>query len=207
MEIVNPQDAAAGLADIRAGMVVDWNARLYRIKMTWLQACGSCDGGLPMTCTCPVEDYRPVMAELVDALEKFRERASLLSASTMGEAFDRLEELVEKEKELARTRAELNEVYELAQKADRDGFGNVLTRDLYEVVTPPKGDASPATTAEPAAGPWAGLPERICPTCSHERSWHTNGNGESTAGCDKSDCLCPVSQDAIDETVPLPAAS
>lgn len=39
--------------------------------------------------------------------ELWGQRAALLSASTMGEAFDRLEELVAKEKELAKTRAEL----------------------------------------------------------------------------------------------------
>jgi hypothetical protein len=30
----------------------------------FLQQCGSCDAGLPMACTCPSGDYRPVMADL-----------------------------------------------------------------------------------------------------------------------------------------------
>jgi hypothetical protein len=41
----------------------------------FLELCGSCDAGLPMNCTCPSEDYRPVMLELVREIERLRARA------------------------------------------------------------------------------------------------------------------------------------
>jgi hypothetical protein len=40
----------------------------------FLQQCGSCDAGLPMSCTCPTGDYRPVMADLVAEVERLRQR-------------------------------------------------------------------------------------------------------------------------------------
>jgi hypothetical protein len=40
----------------------------------FLQQCGSCDAGLPMACTCPSGDYRPVMADLVAEVERLRQR-------------------------------------------------------------------------------------------------------------------------------------
>jgi hypothetical protein len=42
------------------------------ISQKWLQQCGSCDGGLPMNCTHPDEDYRPVMLALVREIELLR---------------------------------------------------------------------------------------------------------------------------------------
>lgn len=93
VEIVNPQDA------VRA---VDLDLKLSRIRNKWLRVCGPCDAGLPGTCTHPNEDYRTVIADLITDLEKFRGNAQLLSASTMGEAFDRLEELLAVEKRVAR---------------------------------------------------------------------------------------------------------
>lgn len=38
----------------------------------FLTQCGSCDAGLPMSCTCPTGDYRPVMSDLVDEVLKLR---------------------------------------------------------------------------------------------------------------------------------------
>lgn len=38
------------------------------IAEKWLQQCGPCDAGLPMGCTHPDEDYRPVIAALLDDL-------------------------------------------------------------------------------------------------------------------------------------------
>ncbi|MEU7170209.1 hypothetical protein ABZ949_01805 [Micromonospora tulbaghiae] len=38
----------------------------------FIQQCGSCDAGLPMSCTCPIGDYRPVMARLVAEVERLR---------------------------------------------------------------------------------------------------------------------------------------
>lgn len=38
----------------------------------FLNVCGSCDAGLPMSCTCPTGDYRPVMLDLVREVEALR---------------------------------------------------------------------------------------------------------------------------------------
>lgn len=38
----------------------------------FFQQCGVCDAGLPMSCTCPTEDYRPIMAALVEEVERLR---------------------------------------------------------------------------------------------------------------------------------------
>lgn len=37
-----------------------------------LVQCGSCDAGLPMSCTHPSEDYRPVLLDLVREVERLR---------------------------------------------------------------------------------------------------------------------------------------
>jgi hypothetical protein len=44
----------------------------------WLQQCGPCDIGMPSGCTHPDEDYRPVMAALVEELERTRRGAQTL---------------------------------------------------------------------------------------------------------------------------------
>lgn len=44
------------------------------IAEKWLQQCGPCDGGLPMGCSHPSEDYRPTIAALVDEVEYLREQ-------------------------------------------------------------------------------------------------------------------------------------
>ena len=38
----------------------------------FLQQCGSCDAGLLMSCTCPQQDFRPVMLDLVREVERLR---------------------------------------------------------------------------------------------------------------------------------------
>lgn len=45
---------------------------LVAIEEIWLQACPSCDAGLPYGCTHPGRDYRPVIAALVDEIEVLR---------------------------------------------------------------------------------------------------------------------------------------
>lgn len=45
---------------------------LEQIERDWLNACGACDAGLTMSCTCPAEDYRPVMLTLVREVERLR---------------------------------------------------------------------------------------------------------------------------------------
>lgn len=43
---------------------------LAGIEEKWLQQCGPCDGGLPMSCTHPTEDYRPVISDLLAAVRE-----------------------------------------------------------------------------------------------------------------------------------------
>lgn len=45
---------------------------LDAITERWLQICGPCDAGLPMGCSHPDADYRPVMAALVEEIERLR---------------------------------------------------------------------------------------------------------------------------------------
>lgn len=45
---------------------------LKAIQEKWLRQCGACDAGLPMSCVCPEEDYRPTMLELVREVERLR---------------------------------------------------------------------------------------------------------------------------------------
>jgi hypothetical protein len=47
-------------------------ADLDAIKKEWLNPCGACDAGLPMACTHPSGDYRPVMLSLVDEIGRLR---------------------------------------------------------------------------------------------------------------------------------------
>ena len=66
---------------------------LAAIEETWLQPCGACDAGLPMNCTHPEGDYRPVMLELVTELRRYRangkprSRRNQRSARKAGTAF------------------------------------------------------------------------------------------------------------------------
>lgn len=97
VEIVNPQDAL----------------RERAVKAT--AQCGPCDFGMvEFGCSCSEEDPRAVITDLVRELEKYRTNAALLSASTMGQAYDRLEELLEKEKLVVEARALVIAARELA---------------------------------------------------------------------------------------------
>jgi hypothetical protein len=51
---------------------------LDAIEDKWLQQCGSCDAGLPLSCSHPSEDYRPVMLTLVTEIRRLRRAAGLL---------------------------------------------------------------------------------------------------------------------------------
>ncbi|MEV0214376.1 hypothetical protein [Micromonospora sp. NPDC050695] len=42
----------------------------------WMELCGSCDAGLPQSCTCPTGDPRVVIAALVDEIVKQRQGAT-----------------------------------------------------------------------------------------------------------------------------------
>jgi hypothetical protein len=52
---------------------------------SFLQLCGTCDGGLPMACTCPTGDYRAVMLDLVREVERLRTVAWKLHDAMTGE--------------------------------------------------------------------------------------------------------------------------
>lgn len=56
----------------RRGEIAVDSVDLGTIKNKWLRHCGACDAGLPMSCVCPTEDYRPVMLELVREIERLR---------------------------------------------------------------------------------------------------------------------------------------
>lgn len=45
---------------------------LLAIEQKWLQMCGYCDAGLPILCTHPDGDYRPVMLRLLHDLRAYR---------------------------------------------------------------------------------------------------------------------------------------
>lgn len=47
---------------------------LDAIAEKWLKPCGSCDAGLPMTCTCPPDDFRPDMQRLIGRAATLRAR-------------------------------------------------------------------------------------------------------------------------------------
>lgn len=47
----------------------------------WLEMCGHCDGGLPMSCTCPGGDYRNPLFELRNLLLAERNRADVAEAA------------------------------------------------------------------------------------------------------------------------------
>ena len=80
------------------GRVVDGDLIARAVKAS--AQCGPHDFGMvEFGCSCSEEDPRAVIVDLVRVLEQFGERARLLSASTMGEAWDRLEELLAVEKE------------------------------------------------------------------------------------------------------------
>lgn len=40
----------------------------------WLNQCGSCDGGLPMNCSCPDTDPRQVIADLYSEVVHLRQK-------------------------------------------------------------------------------------------------------------------------------------
>ena len=45
---------------------------LQAISDKWLDECGPCDLGLPYGCTHPQEDYRPVIATLLNEVGRLR---------------------------------------------------------------------------------------------------------------------------------------
>ena len=59
----------------------DLDVDLQAVTAKWLQQCGSCDAGLSMNCTCPTDDYRPVMAVLVNEVQQLRNEIAEETAS------------------------------------------------------------------------------------------------------------------------------
>jgi hypothetical protein len=52
------------------------------LALKWLQVCATCDAGLPYGCSHPDEDYRPVIADLIDEVR--RVRAEIAAAEHRG---------------------------------------------------------------------------------------------------------------------------
>lgn len=46
----------------------------------WLEMCGSCDAGLPMSCTCPPGDIRTVLQEALAEVEQLRKHSITLNS-------------------------------------------------------------------------------------------------------------------------------
>lgn len=63
---------------------------LGAVRAKWLNQCAHCDAGLPWGCTCPDDDPRSVILQLVSALEDLYQNYDMLLCSTMGEAMDEL---------------------------------------------------------------------------------------------------------------------
>lgn len=99
---------------------------LDNIRRLWLNQCGYCDAGLPMNCTCPRDDHRHVIAEMVIHLEAIYDNHTLLLTSTMGEAVDELELLSE-------TRSKLREVYLMARD---QSFTSAAAREIMLLIPP-----------------------------------------------------------------------
>ena len=76
----------------------------------WLNICGGCDAGLPMSCTCPDGDPRPVMARLVAEIERQRG------------------ELAEVTRQRDEARAERDAMTEVADRNKRDYIRAVAER-------------------------------------------------------------------------------
>lgn len=64
---------------------------LDEIRQKWLNQCGCCDAGLPMSCTCTTDDPRHVILALVNHLEDLYGNHDMLLCSTMGEAYEQME--------------------------------------------------------------------------------------------------------------------
>lgn len=64
---------------------------LDAISQKWLQPCGPCDGGLPMSCSHPDEDYRNVILALVNRVRELevRERVDKAIEDVLNEAVNR----------------------------------------------------------------------------------------------------------------------
>lgn len=62
------------------------NLDVEAIRAEWLNQCGPCDGGLPMGCSCPDADPRPVIGDLVAALDESRAEVAMVrrGARTLG---------------------------------------------------------------------------------------------------------------------------
>jgi hypothetical protein len=108
---------------------------LDAIEDKWLQQCGSCDAGLPLSCSHPSEDYRPVMLRLVSEIRRLRLAGLLpgpddivVSREDTHQLKERIREL---EAELARNEAALMELSEAsaALRADHTRLRHLLGPD------------------------------------------------------------------------------
>lgn len=97
---------------------------LDAITKKWLNQCAAYDGGILGGCTCPDDDPRSVILQMVNHLDRIYDNHNLLLASTMGEAVDELELL-------QRCRERL---FWIREKAEHGYFGTRASTDLVEMI-------------------------------------------------------------------------
>lgn len=102
---------------------------LEKIRAKWLNPCASCDAGMLMSCTCPTDDPRNIIYTLVNHLEDLYTNHDLLICSTMGEAFDRLEQTLSALAEVTAERDEAR-LNALTYLANQGNLNLQLERDL-----------------------------------------------------------------------------
>jgi hypothetical protein len=56
-----------------------------KLAEPFMHQCASCDAGLPMSCTCPTEDYRPAMLGLIREVERLRRIESAANVFVNGD--------------------------------------------------------------------------------------------------------------------------
>ena len=106
---------------------------LSAIRRKWLHLCGSCDAGLPMSCTCTQDDPRQQILVLVNHLEDLYGNFDILLCSTLGGAVERLEHLEAQEREVQMLRSVLRAVKgRLVEDLDT----SQAAHDAYLLITP-----------------------------------------------------------------------
>lgn len=56
---------------------------VQEIRAKWLNQCGSCDAGLPMSCSCPGDDPRSVILDLVRRVEFLESKVKLMQSGVL----------------------------------------------------------------------------------------------------------------------------
>ena len=93
----------------------------------FVQQCGPCDAGLPMSCTCPPGDYRHVMVRLMEEVQRLRaerEHMEMHPAGTVEWLKNRVNELTAERDQLT--------AYNRAVKGANDDLRAELTKARQE---------------------------------------------------------------------------